>query len=267
MPDQPRILVVEDDRDLLELTSAILGQENSIACESETAPALRRIASEHFDLLITDLNVEGAGDGLLLAGSMRYLQPGARTVLITGNPDFTRSLLAMQTSLDLVLLKPLEVDQIRNLPHQVASPAARTRQGVGRTSLWLMVERKKTDIVTAWLRMVEQDPELAQVPLTPAGRLDHMDAILDDLARLGSSEGQKPERLAHEHGRQRQIQNYRAEWVAKEISFLRRAIFDIVLRELLDLDVSNLPHEILEVNNTLDTALLNSLRAFRLLEP
>lgn len=265
MPEPPRILAVEDDRDLLELTSAILGQENSVICESETAPALRRIASEHFNLLITDLNIESAGDGLLLAGNMRYLQPAARTVLITGNPDFTRSLLAMQTSLDLVLLKPIEIDQIRNLPQQLASAVGRARQDAGRTSLWQMVQRKKTEIVTTWLHMVEQDPELAQTPLSSADRLDRIDAILDEMARIGAAARPAAEQLGHEHGRQRQRQNYRPEWVAKEVSFLRRTIFDIILRELLHLDLSNLTHQIFELNNALDTALLNSLRAFGLL--
>ncbi|MGH9412597.1 MAG: response regulator [Terriglobales bacterium] len=258
-----RILVVEDDRDLLELTSAILGQEHHIICESETAPGLRRIAAEPIDLLITDLSIESAGDGLLLAGAMRYLQPQAQTVMITGFPDFTRAVLAMQTSLDLVLLKPVGIDELRKLPGEVGSRAGHRRHEVGHTSIFSMLESKKTEILSAWLHMVEHDIDLAQVSLSSVDRLDHMEAIVTDLAHAGGLAS--AEHAAHEHGHERQMQNYRAEWVAKEISFLRRAIFDAVLRELLHLDLSNLANQIFVVNNALDIDLLRSLRSFGLL--
>ncbi|MGH9466620.1 MAG: response regulator [Terriglobales bacterium] len=262
----PRILVVEDDLDLLELTAAILGQAHHVVCESTTAPALRRIASEHFDLLVTDLNIEGAGDGLLLAGAMRSLQPQARTVLITGFPDFTRAVAAMQATLDLMLIKPVDVDTIRNLPQHIAS-APPLHPVTGNVSLWLLLERHRTDILSDWLQQVERDEDLKQVPLTPSERLDHMDLIVNDIA--GGGAGPTAHELggghAAAHGQMRHVQNYRPEWIAKEISLLRRAIFAWVLRELLSVDLSTLTPQIFELNAALDTELLRSLRSFGLL--
>ncbi len=268
MQERSRILAVEDDRDLLELTSAILGRSNDVACECTTAPALRRIAGQHFDLLVTDLNIEGAGDGLILAEAMRYLQPQARTVLITGYPDFTRAVLAMQGALDVVLVKPVDIGVLRDLPRKMAEISCREQHQPERMSLWLLLEHQRTEILAAWLKLVEADKELAQVPLTPAERLDHMDFIVTDIAGggAGPQAGDLGDGHAAAHGHMRHVQNYSAEWVAKEIGFLRRTIFDVVLRELLQLDLSALTTQIFEMNNALDVDLLRSLRAFGLLQ-
>ncbi|MGH9475508.1 MAG: response regulator [Terriglobales bacterium] len=264
MPARLRILAVEDDRDLLELTGAILGQENDIACECTAASALRRIASEAFDLLITDLNIAGAGDGLLLSGAMRYLQPGARTVLITGYPDFTHSLVAMQATLDLILLKPVEVEALRQLPRQVSSAEGRKALTLGHESLWSLLRRSQTEVLSAWLKLVESDPELAQIPLSASDRLDHVGEILTDLAGHGA-QASAQEAAAQQHGHVRHGQSYQAEWIAKELSFLRRAIFEAVLRDLLHLDLSMLATQLFELDSAVDTALLRSLQEFGLL--
>lgn len=261
------ILAVEDDRDLLELTSVILGNESRVECTTDPAEALRSMMTRHFDLLITDLSITHGGDGLILAGAMRHLQPHARTALITGYPDFTRALAAMQGTLDKVLLKPIEVDDLRKLP-QLTHTAVRTALDPGRKTLWTLIEGQKTELLKEWLAMVERDPELCGHPLAPTERLDHMEDILGELAGHGAGpplQTPESERKARLHGLDRRAHNYRAEWVAKELSYLRRVIYSAVLRELLDLDLSRITGDLFTMNTALDADLLDSLRSFGLL--
>lgn len=266
MPEKFSILAVEDDRDLLELTSAILGSESQVECATDPAEALRSMMTRHFDLLITDLSITHGGDGLILAGAMRHLQPHARTVLITGYPDFTRALTAMQGTLDKVLLKPIEVEDLRKLPQFSRTPI-RTALDPGRKTMWTLIEEQKTELLKEWLAMVERDPELSQHPLAPSERLDHMEDILGELAGHGAGPRQSPEkeRKAKMHGRERRVQNYRAEWIAKELGYVRRVIYAAVLRDLLHLDLSRITSDMFAMNTALDNDLLDSLRSFGLL--
>ena len=49
--------------------------------------ALRRIATETFDVLITDLHMPNPSDGFAVVSAMRHSQPDAFTLLVSGYPD------------------------------------------------------------------------------------------------------------------------------------------------------------------------------------
>jgi len=259
---RPRVLLVEDDRDVLALTCALLGQDAEVDCASDPSHAIRQIAAVAYDLLVTDLNIENPGDGLLVAGAMRCLQPRTRTVLISGYPDFTRALISIQSSLDLTLMKPVEPAELRHLVQEVA-PGPATARPHGKMTLWNLLEREQEPILRAWLHNVEADPNFKAIPLSGADRLDHMVGMLSGLCRCGAA--QPGERAsAEQHGRARNLQGYRPEWVTMELSHLRRAIFESVLRSLLEMDLSRFPYDLLELDIRLDADMLESLRAFGL---
>lgn len=256
-----RILVAEDDNTLLELTGAILGQSAQVDCANLPAQALRFMASEEYDLLVTDLNMQGGGDGLMLAGAMRSLHPRARNVLITGYPDFARALQAMQSTLDLVLVKPVGVDQLRSLPRLAESAAGKASHEIGKHNLWSLLDSRRTAILSAWLKLVQSDVAIGPLSLSASERLDHVEAILRDL----TCDVPAQPSYAEAHGRELRAQHYKAEWIAREISFLRRVILDTVVSSLLELDLSRLTTDLFEMDWRLDAALLASLRTFGLL--
>jgi ActR/RegA family two-component response regulator len=266
MPERMRILVVEDDHDLLELTQAILGRDGDVQIADQVGPALRLVAQYEFDLLVTDLNLSSPADGLVLAGAMRALHPASHTVLITGNPDFTLALEAMQSTLNVILAKPVDIDTLRRLPSlAAATPSANAglrSPGKATTSSVLVAHR--IDIVAAWLHAVETDPMLGPCPLAATDRLDHISDLVDTLADERRDADRERE-AAETHGRLRFKQNYRAEWIAVEVSHLRRVTMGVLLQNLLELDLSQLPTGIFELNAKLDNDLLNSLTAFGLL--
>lgn len=257
-----RILVVEDDEKTLELTAAVLRSGgHSVMAAATTAEALRRIAAQPFDLLATDLNVNRPGDGLVVAGAMRALHPDCYIALVTGYPDFTRSLATIQSALDAVLVKPVSGAAITALPERAITEA---RSGhAAKLSLWDLIRRYKAELEAAWIKLVEADPALKSVPLSRRERLDHMGDLLDSLTTPASRTTQE-EATAAKHGRTRRLQAYSPELVAAEISHLRRAIFAQVLQHLLEMDLSAFPQQLFEFNARLDYDLLESLHCFGL---
>jgi len=49
--------------------------------------ALKLIATESFDVLITDLRMPNPSDGFAVVTTMRHSQPDALTMLVSGYPD------------------------------------------------------------------------------------------------------------------------------------------------------------------------------------
>lgn len=255
-----RVLVAEDDQSLLQLSVELLASSAEVDAASHTAPALRLIAAHDYDLLLTDLNIDRGGDGLILAGAMRALHPSARNVLMSGFPDFTRALAALQAELDQILTKPVATATLRTMAEPGAWSRAHPPTGP-KLSLCALLARQQQKILADWLRLVEADPHLGSVALSPVKRVDHMTMLLEglvlhreDVERAG----------AVRHGQVREAEYPAPTWVSLEFSYLRRALLDAVLRELLEIDLSRFPQEMLDLNLRLDADLLESLHAYGL---
>lgn len=254
--------MADDDESLLQLSADLLSPQAEVDCVSATAQALRWILERDYDLLITDLNIEHASDGLMLAAAMRVVHPRARNVLITGYPDFTGAITAFQGALDEVLIKPVDVKALMKLPQQQV-PAPAIPAGTGRMTVWTLVGRERNAIVAAWLKLVEADPLLSSITMTPEERLDHMTELLDGLCEA-SARPEKERASAERHGYERRRLGYNPEWISIEMSYLRRVIFGTAISGLLGLDLSRFPQDLFTLNLRLDADMLDSLRAFGL---
>src|SRR6478752_3299902 len=83
----PRILLAEDDnavRDMLQVTLERDGFE--VVAVSNVRDALRYIATENFDALLSDLHMPHAGDGFTVVSAMRQTHPQAVTLVLSGYP-------------------------------------------------------------------------------------------------------------------------------------------------------------------------------------
>ena len=70
------LLLVDDDESVLSGLSVILeAHEFEVTTASNVNEALKHIVSESFDVLLSDLHMPGAGDGLIVAGAMRHVNP------------------------------------------------------------------------------------------------------------------------------------------------------------------------------------------------
>jgi CheY-like chemotaxis protein len=82
-----RCLVVDDDPAILDATRALLTQwDCEVECMATGSEAMRRLAdpSTRFDVLLCDLQLADAEDGMEVIEAARRLQPHALAVLVSG---------------------------------------------------------------------------------------------------------------------------------------------------------------------------------------
>ena len=89
----PRILLVEDEFLIRLAIAETLEDEGFEVVQAETGDAAHALLEAElafgtgFDVLLTDINLPGARNGLRLAEEARAMLPGLRVIYATGRPD------------------------------------------------------------------------------------------------------------------------------------------------------------------------------------
>jgi DNA-binding NtrC family response regulator len=121
---QPEILLVDDERDILELGMLTL-REAGYTVQSAISGDIAMVLIEeglHFDLLITDIVMPGQLDGFALAQKVREHVPKAGIVYATG---YSRAfnMRAQGVPEGQLLLKPWRLDELLAVVDAAISPA------------------------------------------------------------------------------------------------------------------------------------------------
>lgn len=117
----PRILIIEDDEEMRSLLKDLLEDEGYQADSANNgSEAFRKLAREHFDLVITDIRMPGL-TGLDILPGIRRLQAGIPIIVITafGSEEVHRR--ALERGATTYLEKPVHIHQLRELIHQMIS--------------------------------------------------------------------------------------------------------------------------------------------------
>jgi len=113
MDQQIRVLVVDDDEPHAAAVAESLervGYDCVVATSG--AEGLRLIEEQVFDIIITDLIMEGVGGLEVLAKAKREL-PEAEVVILTGHSTIKTAVTAMQAGASTYLTKPLDINELR----------------------------------------------------------------------------------------------------------------------------------------------------------
>ena len=111
-----KILLVDDDNDDILLTRKSLEKENcEVVSATSVTEALKQIATQRFDVLITDLHMPEPGDGFAVVTAMRHSQPDVLNLVCSSYPDVQKSMAAILLQADDVLVKPFPVEQLTAL--------------------------------------------------------------------------------------------------------------------------------------------------------
>jgi CheY-like chemotaxis protein len=74
-----KVLIVDDDETVRASLSLILEYGDfEVATAASVNDALKLIGSQVFDVLLSDLHMPGAGDGLTVVSAMRHSNPASR---------------------------------------------------------------------------------------------------------------------------------------------------------------------------------------------
>jgi len=113
MTPPEKILVVDDEANMLTLCESVLGKEGYVVtCAASAEEALTRLEAETFDLLIADLRLPGMG-GMELVQRVKGQQPGLPYVLLTGHGTIQSAVAAMKDGAADYLTKPVDVEELK----------------------------------------------------------------------------------------------------------------------------------------------------------
>jgi CheY-like chemotaxis protein len=121
MPNKrPRILIVDDNRDLLAAMSEMLQMSfpSSQVDTAHSAPeGLERAVAIRYDVVLCDYRMPGV-NGMSLLNELKTLKPGLPVILITADTDETVGGRAFEKGAFGVLLKPLDCDELVRVINQ-----------------------------------------------------------------------------------------------------------------------------------------------------
>jgi DNA-binding response OmpR family regulator len=261
----PRILLAEDDNavhDMLQKTMERDGFE--VVAVSNVCDALRYIATENFDALLSDLHMPHAGDGFTVVSAMRHTHPRAATLVLSGYPAIDEALSAIRLQADEVLMKPIEIASLREaIRNKLANPVA--RRPLPTESVASILEHDLNATIQDWMALVEQDQELTCVPLSFEARTGHLPNLIADLIfrlRLPPSAKADASTAARQHGDLRREQGYTAAMVVEESRILQVSIFNTLQNNLDKVDFSRVLRDVITIADEVDSQLKQAMVSY-----
>lgn len=108
-----RLLIVDDDTDLLSILGDIFREENyAVTLCSDGSEAIQRCQSSFFDLIITDIMLPGAS-GIDILREVKRNRPETMVILITGYASLETAINAMREGAYDYITKPFKLEQIK----------------------------------------------------------------------------------------------------------------------------------------------------------
>jgi DNA-binding NtrC family response regulator len=160
-----KILLVDDD-EMVRLTLCDVLEQSGFAVTTaaNVTEALKYISSETFEVLLSDLHMPGAGDGLTVVSAMRHANPKAVTILLSAFPEMDAAAQAILLQADQILVKPMNVEAlITAIKQRLASgsPGMRVVETVA-----AILERSTEGTIGEWFQRIETDEKVMSVSMS-----------------------------------------------------------------------------------------------------
>ena len=109
----PKVMVVDDDENILSAFGDFLKKERcTMIAASSAEEAKGKFERHHVDILIADVRLAGQS-GITFFLDVRRARPNLPVIIITGFPDVISESDARSFGADYFLLKPLDIDRLR----------------------------------------------------------------------------------------------------------------------------------------------------------
>jgi len=117
--DHPRVLVVDDDKDVGGFLREALSRWNyDVSLATDGREAVRLISHQIFDAALVDIWMPEM-DGLQVLDEIKRHDPALEVVMMTGNPMVETAVQALKSGAYDYLIKPLNLDELQHLMQQV----------------------------------------------------------------------------------------------------------------------------------------------------
>jgi DNA-binding NtrC family response regulator len=110
---QPRVLVVDDDENIVSAFEGFLRKEHcSMVSASSAEDALAMLSHQTISVVITDIRMKWQS-GITLLMKIKQLHPLMPIIIITGYPNLIPEAEVKHYGAEYLFVKPLELDQLR----------------------------------------------------------------------------------------------------------------------------------------------------------
>jgi CheY-like chemotaxis protein len=261
-----RVLLVDDKAAIRMSLGAVLTYNGfEVETAASVQEALKLIGSLSFDVLVSDLHMPHAGDGLTLVTATRHSNPKAVTIIFSGYPEMREAARAIVQQTDAVLLKPMEPTALVRV--------IRDRLAVGPPpplvveTVAAILEKECQSTIEDWLERVNGQPDVICVHLGREERCAHLSHLLYDLIYrlrnplpLGSHA--LVSAAAKAHGVTRCQQGYSAAMLVEESRILQVSIFQTLQNNLSKVDFSVLLIDVMSIADEVDSQLAQAMASF-----
>jgi CheY-like chemotaxis protein len=261
-----RILLVDDDENDIFLTRKSLESKNyDVTSATSVIEALQLIATQSFDVLMTDLHMPEPGDGYAVVTAMRHTQPKVLTLVVSGYPDVQRAMTAISLEADEIMVKPVDMERVAELlagrGNSEDSPRP-AKEGVAN-----ILDRDLAVTIQQWLSRVGAVGELTSILLGGKERSEHIPEMIKNIsARLRAVRAievlDRPSPAAVAHGQLRHRQGYTAPMIVQESRILQVCIFETIQRNLATVDFTAVLPDIMIIADEVDSQLKQSIGSF-----
>ncbi len=261
----PKVLLAEDDDAVRAMLQETLERDGfEVVAATNVRDALRYIATEKFDAVLSDLHMPQAGDGFTVVSAMRRTHPHAATLVLSGYPAIDEALSAIRFQADEVLMKPIQPASLRKaIRNQLTNPAA--HKPMPTESVASILERDLTATIQHWMVLVEKDEELSSVPLSFEDRTGYLPNLIADLIfrlRRPRTAQADASTSARQHGDLRRRQGYTAAMLVEESRILQVSIFQTLQNNLANVDFSKLLLDVITVADEVDSQLKQAMLGY-----
>src|SRR6202453_412939 len=265
-----RVLLVDDGENLLDMMSRSLNSKGfEVVAVGGVTEALKCIATEKFEVLITDSHMPDAGDGFTVISAMRHSQPTALTMLLSGFPDVKSAMEAIMREADEIVVKPVEAIALAELVREkllIQKPADRPNK----ERVSEILHRCAALVVGDWLVRVKANLSLSRLALGDEDRTGHLPRLIEDLvARLNRPITGSPrdDEAIHSpaavlHGELRFAQGYTPEMLVQESRILQVTLFGTLKDNMNALDFSLLLPDVMTIADEVDAQLTQTMGSY-----
>jgi DNA-binding response OmpR family regulator len=263
---QTNILLVDDDELIRIMMCEVLQLEGfDVTTATNVSEALKLISSNVYDVLLSDLHMPGAGDGLTVVSAMRHANPKAVTMLLSAFPEMDAASRAILLQADQILVKPIDVTAlVKAIKERLVAgpPAVRAVETVA-----TILENRTDSTIADWFEHIQKDKKVMTVALTYEQRISHLPQLFRELVHrlrsfkvVGSPEVVSP--AAAEHGLNRRRQGYTAAMLVEESRMLQISIFHTLQKNLAQIDFSIVLTEVMTIADEIDSQLSQAMTSY-----
>jgi len=261
-----KILLVDDDEALRRTLGQILELEGyEVTTAADVPEALKYISSNVYDVLLSDLHMPGAGDGLTVVSAMRHSNPHAVTMILSSFPQMDAASRAILQQADQILVKPMEVAALMVAIKErlaLGAPAVQVVETVA-----TILERTRDDTIADWYSLVKTDVKVMAVVMTREQRVCHLPQLFLELVHrlrsfkpIGSKEIVSDS--AQDHGVNRCRLGYSAAMLVEESRMLQVSVFNTLQKNLEHIDFSILLTEVMTIADEIDSQLSQAMTSY-----